>query len=88
MKENSTLKTKSSRDTDILPEQEKKISKDITKQKQIDEKSQSFTNNILDASSIGIFLLDSDFKVVWINHAIEDYFGLQREKVIGKDKKN
>jgi len=87
VKKSSTLKIKSSRDTDILSEQEKKISKDITKQKQIDEKSQSFTNDILDASSIGIILLDSDFKVVWINHAIEDYFGLQREKVIGKDKK-
>ena len=87
MKKSSTVKIKSSRDTDILPEQDKKISKDITKQIQIDEKYQSFTNDILDASSIGIFLLDSDFKVVWINHAIEDYFGLQREKVIGKDKK-
>ena len=57
MKKNSTLKIKSSRDTGILPEQEKKILKDITKQKQIDEKSQSFTNDILDASSIGIALV-------------------------------
>jgi len=40
VKKNSTLKIKLSRDTDILTEQEKKISKDINKQKQIDEKSQ------------------------------------------------
>ena len=61
--------------------------KDITEYKQIEEKYPSFTKDILDASAVGKFILDSDFKVVWINHSIEKYFGLQREKVIGKDKR-
>jgi PAS domain S-box-containing protein len=59
----------------------------LTEYKQIEEKYPSFTKDILDASAVGIFILDSDFKVVWINHLTEKYFGLQREKVIGEDKR-
>jgi len=43
--------------------------------------------DILELSVIGIFILDSDFKVVWINHTIEEYFGLHREGIIGRDKR-
>jgi len=71
----------------LREEREESAIKDITKHAYIKEKFPSFTKNILDSSAVGIFILDSDFKVVWINHAIEDYFGLQREKVIGKDKR-
>ena len=46
-----------------------------------------FTRDILDSSAVGIFILDSDFKIAWINHATEKYFGLDREKVLGKDKR-
>lgn len=59
----------------------------ITKPIKTEDKYLSFTKNILDSSAVGMFILDSDFKVVWINHSIEKYFGLQREKVIGKDKR-
>ena len=71
----------------LRKEREKSALDDITEHKQIEEKYPSFTNDILDASVVGKFILDSDFKVVWINHSIEKYFGLQREKVIGKDKR-
>ena len=60
---------------------------DFVEYKQNEEKYQSFTKDILDSSAVGMFILDSDFKVVWINHSTEKYFGLQREKVIGKDKR-
>ena len=60
---------------------------DFVEYKQNEEKYQSFTKDILDSSAVGMFILDSDFKVVWINHSAEKYFGLQREKVIGKDKR-
>ncbi|TFB08037.1 PAS domain S-box protein [Candidatus Atribacteria bacterium MT.SAG.1] len=66
---------------------EKSALNDLTKHQQNEEKYPSFTKDILDASAVGIFILDADFKVVWINHSIEKYFGLQREKVIGKDKR-
>ena len=71
----------------LREEREKKVFKDITEHQQIKEKYQSFTKDILDSSAVGIFILDSDFKVVWINHSTEKYFGLQREIVIGKDKR-
>ncbi|MCK5523124.1 MAG: response regulator [Thiomargarita sp.] len=47
----------------------------------------SFTDDVLENLIVGIFILDADFKVVWINRAIERYFGLQREAIIGKDKR-
>ncbi len=40
--------------------------------------------NLLDLS---IFILDAEFKIVWINQAIERFFGLRREEVVGKDKR-
>jgi len=72
----------------LREEREESAINDITKHAYVKEKFPSFTKNILDFSSVGIFILDSDFKVVWINHAIEKYFGLQRENVIGRDKRN
>jgi PAS domain S-box-containing protein len=47
----------------------------------------SFTDDVLENLIVGLFILDADFKVVWINRAIERYFGLQREAIIGKNKR-
>jgi len=67
---------------------------DITEQKQLEEalreseeKYRSLTDDVLDSSAVGIFILDSDFKVIWVNRALEDYFGLKRDEIIGKDKR-
>jgi len=38
-------------------------------------------------SSVGIFVLDSDFSVVWLNEGVENYFGIDRADVLGKDKR-
>ena len=45
----------------------------------------SLTEDVLDTGKDGVFVLDADFRVVWINQALERYFGLRREEVIGKD---
>ena len=45
------------------------------------------TADVLDSSRVGIFVLDSDFKIVTTNNALELYFGLQRVNVVGKDKR-
>lgn len=42
---------------------------------------------VLGCSSVGIFVLDSDFKVVWMNETMEHYFGLDRSQAIGRDKR-
>jgi len=67
---------------------------EVTEQKQAEEslreselRYRSVTDDVLDTSSVGIFILDSDFHVVWINQALERYFGLRREEIIGKDKR-
>ena len=50
-------------------------------------KYRSLIDDVLDTSDVGIFILDDEFKIVWINHSTEKYFGLKREDVIGKDKR-
>jgi len=50
-------------------------------------KYRSLIDDVLDTSDIGIFILDNEFKVVWINHSTERYFGLKRKEVIGKAKR-
>jgi len=37
--------------------------------------------------SSGIFILDRDFKVVWINRATEEFFGIEKDTIIGCDKR-
>ena len=40
----------------------------------------------LETADMGIFVLDSEFTVRWINETAAAYFGLSREAVIGQDK--
>ncbi len=50
-------------------------------------KYRSLIEDVLDTSAVGISILDSDLTVVWINRALERYFGLRREGTIGNDKR-
>ena len=52
-----------------------------------DAKYIDFIKNIYENSKIGIFVLDSRFKVIWINRATENYFAIKREEIVGKDKR-
>jgi PAS domain S-box-containing protein len=49
---------------------------------------QSLTEDVLDTSSVGTFILDEEFRVVWINEATEEYFGIDREEVVGRPKRD
>ena len=51
------------------------------------ERYRSLTDDVLDNAPVGIFLLDSEFRVVWINRPVERYFGLRREEILGQDKR-
>ena len=64
---------------------ERKKSEDALRESE--EKYRSLIDDVLDTSDVGIFIIDPEFKVVWINHSTEKYFGLIREDVIGKDKR-
>ena len=43
--------------------------------------------NFLDILPVGVWVLDQNFRVVEINSTIEDFFGIHREDVLGKDKR-
>ena len=47
----------------------------------------SLVDDVLDDVEVGIFVLDEDFDVAWINEATERYFGLDRDQVLGQDKR-
>ncbi len=47
----------------------------------------SLIDDVIDTSAVGIFILDKNFQVVWVNQALEQFFGLRRDKVIGRDKR-
>jgi PAS domain S-box-containing protein len=40
---------------------------------------------VLDGSTVGLIILDVDAKVVWVNRALERYFGLAKDSLIGKN---
>jgi PAS domain-containing protein len=42
---------------------------------------------VLGCSSVGVFVLDSNFQVIWVNRAIQTYFGFDGVDVIGGDKR-
>ncbi len=68
------------------------IWRDITDRKRAERalqeseaKHRSLTNDVLDSSGVGIVILDSGFRIVWLNLALEQFFGLRREDIIGMD---
>ena len=70
------------------------LEREVTEHKQTEEalresegKYRSLTNDVLDSSAVGIFILDSDFRIVWVNQSLERYFDLRRSEIIGKDKR-
>ena len=48
--------------------------------------AESLVDDVLDGADVGVFVLDDDFEVAWVNEAAEHYFGLDREHVVGRYK--
>lgn len=47
----------------------------------------SLIEDVFRNSDISIFILDSNFKIVWVNEATELYFGMTRDEMIGQSKR-
>ena len=60
---------------------------DITERKESEERHRTMTEDVLDNTDVGIFILDDAFDVAWVNSTVEEYFGLERESVLGRDKR-
>ena len=50
-------------------------------------KYRSLTEAAFDTARVSIFVLDADFRVVWMNGAAERVFGIPKESVIGCDRR-
>ncbi|QLC34861.1 PAS domain S-box protein (plasmid) [Halarchaeum sp. CBA1220] len=50
------------------------------------EEYRTLTDDVLDTSEVATFILDEEFDVVWVNEAVEEYFGIEREAVVGRHK--
>jgi len=61
---------------------------EITERKKVQQvlqkseaKCSSMVNDVINSSEVGIFVLDSNFKVVWINRKMEVFFGLRERGI-------
>jgi PAS domain S-box-containing protein len=69
-------------------------STDVTEQRLVEDalmaseaRHRSIVHDALDTSAAGLFILDAEFQIVWINRAVERFFGLDRNEVLGRDKR-
>lgn len=51
------------------------------------EEYRSLIDDVFDTSMVAVLILDKDFHVVWCNEATEIYFGIERERLLGRDKR-
>jgi len=61
---------------------------DITERKERERRHRSMTEDVLDNTDVGIFVLDDDFDVAWANATVEEYFGVDRDDLLGRNKRS
>lgn len=49
-----------------------------------EERYRSMTEDVLDSSDVALFILDETDDVVWVNEAVETYFGVNRDALLGR----
>lgn len=47
----------------------------------------SLTDDVLDTSEVGTFILNAGFHIVWANRAVATFFGVDRDQILGADKR-
>lgn len=55
--------------------------------RQSEEEYRSLIDDVFDTSMVAVLILDRDFHVVWCNESTEVYFGIERERLLGRDKR-
>jgi PAS domain S-box-containing protein len=50
-----------------------------------EQEYRSLIDDVFDTSMVAVLILDRDYRVVWCNEATEIYFGIPRERLLGKD---
>ncbi|WP_218927100.1 PAS domain S-box protein [Halosimplex pelagicum] len=49
--------------------------------------AESLVSDVLRTVDVGVFVLDDDCEVAWVNDAVERYFGIDRADALGRDKR-
>jgi PAS domain S-box-containing protein len=49
------------------------------------QRYQSLIDDVLEVSQVALLLVDAEHRIAWINRAMERFFGLQRQRVLGRD---
>ena len=52
-----------------------------------EQEYRALIDDVFDTSMVAVLILDRDFHVVWCNEATEVYFGIERERLLGRDKR-
>jgi PAS domain S-box-containing protein len=50
-----------------------------------EQEYRSLINDVFNTSMVAVLILDHAYRVVWCNEATEVYFGIKRERLIGRD---
>jgi len=53
----------------------------------LDDVTKSLIEDLLEASPSGVFVLDQDIRIVWVNSVMLKMLGVERERVLGVDKR-
>jgi len=91
---NEELESRVNKRTANLKESNEQLRVEITERKKAEKdlrkseaRFRTVVDDILDNSIVGVFILDEKFKIVLANKALAQYFGLDRNEIIGKDKR-
>ena len=69
------------------------VARDVSEKKRRQETVESTRESydsivsVLNEADIGVFVLDDEFDVGWVNEAVERYFGLDRDELVGRNKR-
>jgi len=55
--------------------------------RQSEAEYRTLIQDVLDTSRVGVFILNANFHVIWVNQSMLNHIGLSRKQVIGKDKR-
>ncbi|UTF55065.1 PAS domain S-box protein [Natronosalvus rutilus] len=69
------------------------VARDVSERERHRERAESAREtyrsitSVLDDAEIGVIVLDDEFTVAWADETIEEYFGLSRAALVGRDKR-
>lgn len=56
--------------------------------RQREQEYRSLIDDVFNTSMVAVLILDRQYRVVWCNEATEIYFGITRERLLGRDKRH